>query len=194
MFSDAPELILHDPLAEFLGAGDGLLRYRFEDAVKLAGHACPTVAGAFLLVHGALQRLYAEGETPQRGGLRVSLHGAVDEGANGPLSQVITLLTGAAADNGFHGLAGRFVRHGLLDFTPDDGALRCTFTRVDNGRQVCLRYDASAIALDAEAARLMPQVVRGVADADATLRFRAAWRDRVTKILADGGRQTVQEI
>jgi len=49
-FARIPTLTLRDPLAELLGAADGgLIEYCFADAVKLAGHSCPTVAGAWLI-------------------------------------------------------------------------------------------------------------------------------------------------
>lgn len=192
LFPDSPELVFYDPLGELLGAGDGRYRYRFDDAVKLAGHACPTVAGAFLLVLGAVERLYGS-ETPQRGGLRVTVYAAADQGATGPLSQVLTLLTGAAADNGFQGLAGQHVRRGLLRFAPDGkpGPLRCTFERVDDGRHVNLAYDPSAIPPAAGMGEDMQAILAGRADAATTQRFRAAWRERVERLLADRGRHTL---
>ena len=49
-FDSAPVVRVRDPLAAFLGAArDGVLEYRYADAVKLAGHSCPTVASAFLM-------------------------------------------------------------------------------------------------------------------------------------------------
>src|SRR5690554_2792313 len=115
MFPSSPTLRFFDPLGELLGAGDGHYTYRFDDAIRLAGHACPTVAGAFLLVKCAMEHLYPE-QTPLRGGVRITVDGTVDAGVNGPMSQIFTLLTGAAAENGFHGLAGHYVRRGLLRF------------------------------------------------------------------------------
>ena len=48
-----------DPLAELLGAAEGgRFEYHYRDAVKLAGHSCPTVAGAWLMTRTALARLY----------------------------------------------------------------------------------------------------------------------------------------
>ena len=50
-FEQAPTIMVRDPLAEFLGAAEhGLMTYRYVDAVRLAGHSCPTVAGAYLMV------------------------------------------------------------------------------------------------------------------------------------------------
>lgn len=44
-FDAVPPLRLRDPLAAFLGAAEeGVLEYRYIDAVRLAGHSCPTVA------------------------------------------------------------------------------------------------------------------------------------------------------
>lgn len=193
LFPAAPALRLHDPLAELLGAGDDIFEYTFDDAVKLAGHACPTVAGAFLLAHRALAELYGTA-LPERGGLRVTVHGAPDQGVNGPVSQVLTLLTGAAADTGFHGLAGRHVRKGLLDFDPaaPAGPIRASFTRIDTGASVTLAYDPAAIPPAPAMAADLPAVLGGQADAATLARFRAAWRDRVERLLADGGRSTVR--
>jgi len=43
-----PKIKLYDPLAEFLGAiDDGIVEYIYFDAIKLAGHSCPTVASAY---------------------------------------------------------------------------------------------------------------------------------------------------
>ncbi len=44
-FDEVPRISLYDPLAEFLGATEGgILEYGYFDAVRLAGHSCPTVA------------------------------------------------------------------------------------------------------------------------------------------------------
>ena len=49
-FAAVPTIVMRDRLAEFLGSADGgLIEYGYADAVKLAGHSCPTVAGSYLL-------------------------------------------------------------------------------------------------------------------------------------------------
>ncbi|MGD2064463.1 MAG: hypothetical protein PVF51_12890, partial [Nitrospirota bacterium] len=185
---------LYDPLGEVLGAGDGIYTYRFDDAVKLAGHACPTVAGAFLMARRALELLYGD-ELPQRGELRVTLHGPADAGGNGPISQVLTLLTGAAPENGFHGLGGRHVRKGLMAFAGEGAAFAAgvTFERIATGKRVTLCYDPSAIPPAPTMGADLQAVLSGVADDAVRQRFRNAWRHRVERILADGGAQTVSE-
>lgn len=68
-FDRAPTLTVQDPLAAFLGAAEnGILTYRYADAVRLCGHSCPTVAGAYLMVIKGLKALYGE-ELPERGGI-----------------------------------------------------------------------------------------------------------------------------
>jgi len=194
MFPDSPVLRLHDPLGEMLGAGDGVYTYRFDDAVKLAGHACPTVAGAFLMARRAVELLYPDA-LPQRGDLRVTLPGPPDQGVNGPISQVLTLVTGAAAENGFHGLGGQHVRQGLMTFTSDAaGANGVTFERVSTGARVTLRYDPSPIPAATTMGDDLRGVLSGSADDAMRRRFRAAWRDRVERILADGGARTVRQM
>lgn len=195
LFPQSAALEFFDPLAELLGAGDGVFRYTFDDVVKTAGHACPTVAGAFVMVQQAVARLYPD-ERPLRGGLRIRFAGAPDQGANGPFTQVLTLLTGAAAENGFGGLGGQYVRKGLLRFEPaaEPGPATASFERTDGGDRVTLRYDPSPIPADPAMGDAMKQVLTGGADAETAGRFRKAWSSRVGAILEDGGRSTIQAL
>ena len=189
VFPTTPNITLFDPLAEFLGAGDGVFLYTFDDVVKLSGHACPTVAGAFLMTIQALQALYGD-ETPVRGGVRISVSGSVDQGVNGPISQVFTLLTGATAENGFHGLGGRFGRDHLMEFNPevDEGFV---FQRIDNNKAVKVTYDSSPIPHDPEMQGFMQLTMQGQGGDEAKSKFQEMWRGRVIKILEDAGNSTV---
>ncbi|MBM2832534.1 MAG: hypothetical protein HW414_1586 [Dehalococcoidia bacterium] len=103
-YSQVEPIRLKDPLASFLGAiaPDGVMFYRFEDAVKLAGHSCPAVATAYKMTAKALARLYPN-ETPVRGEINVVVPGGPGDGALGPMSQVIALITGAAAGERLQG-------------------------------------------------------------------------------------------
>ena len=70
-FDKVPRLRVQDPLARVLGcAKDGVLEYSFSDAVRLAGHSCPTVAAAYWLTYLAFEHLYPD-SLPQRGGIKV---------------------------------------------------------------------------------------------------------------------------
>ncbi|MBF0160201.1 MAG: hypothetical protein HQL58_11835 [Magnetococcales bacterium] len=194
MFPKQPSITLYDPLAELLGAGDGHFSYCFDDVVKLSGHACPTVASAFLLTMRALELLFID-ETPQRGAVRIRVCGSVSDQVNGPISQVFTLLTGAAADNGFHGLAGQFSRHNLLRFDTTqrpDGPF--TFERMATGQSVQLRVSLAAFPPSPVIGTLLPRILAGEATSEQRLTFGHAWRQRVMDILNDGGRQTIQQV
>lgn len=193
-FPETPSLTTCDPLAEFLGAGDGCFTYTFADVVKLSGHACPTVAGAFLLVVRAAAILWPEGN-PERGGWRITIHGGEEEGVNGPIGQVFTLLTGAAAANGFRGLGPRFGRKGLLAFAPTATGFRggFTFQRLATGQAVTLTY-APEVIPPAPGMDDLPRLLAGDPDPVARERFRTAWRNRVLAILADAGRSTIGPI
>ena len=107
-FDSVPAIELHDPLAELLGATEkGLVAYRYVDAVKLAGHSCPVVAGAWLLTKHSLATLYPTG-IPQRGNILVETRDEYTSGTTGVTANVIGLVTGAAGHGGVHGLVGRF--------------------------------------------------------------------------------------
>lgn len=188
-FPTTPSITLFDPLAELLGAGSGEFHYTFDDVVKLSGHACPTVAGAFLMAVHAVQALYGD-EMPRRGEIRVGIPGPQDQGVNGPISQVFTLLTGAAADNGFHGLGGQYVRSGLMAFETETST-GFSFQRTDTGEKVTVDYDPSSIPPAPEMIPLLQRVLQGGADQAAREQFQTLWRDRVLNILHDAGAQTI---
>ena len=82
---EAPPILMHEPLAEFLGAfqgSDSTLSYTLADTVKLAGHCCPTVTGAYLSTREALSGLYGD-EIPVRGEISVTALGRPGEGVYG---------------------------------------------------------------------------------------------------------------
>src|ERR1035437_10247700 len=107
-FSEVMPIIVHDRLAAFLGAADGgVIEYRYVDAVKLAGHSCPTVAGVYLLICRSLIELYPD-ELPERGEIQVDFRADQEEGAVGVRAAVAGLVPGAAglgaqaSDSGHH--------------------------------------------------------------------------------------------
>jgi len=190
-FERAPRLQLRDPLAEFLGAArEGLIEYTYADAVKLAGHSCPTVAGAHLLAAKALALLYPDA-IPERGAIRVEMRDPQDAGVTGVIAGVLGLITGAAGEGGFKGIGGRFVRRGLLAFgVPMQGLAR--FTHVDTGASVELDYRPERVVGDPA----MKQALARACGADATAgereRFAMLWQDRVRSILTGAGGELVE--
>jgi len=183
-FDRAPTVTVRDELAQLLGAAeDGLITYRYVDAVRLAGHSCPTVAGAWLLTRRALQLLYPE-QLPQRGGVRVEFSAPAGQGVIGVIASIATLLTGAAGVGGFKGIGGRHSRRDLLrDGVGFDGEAR--FTRLDNGSAVELGMDMGKVPLDARALPLLQRILAGAANAAETAEFGRLWQQRVRAILID---------
>ncbi len=183
-YDTAPRITLRDPLADFLGAADdGLMEYRYLDAVHLAGHSCPTVAGAWLMACAALRALYPE-QTPIRGGVTVRMPAAQDEGVTGVMAQVFTLLTGAAAENGFHGIGGHFVRQGLLTYA-DGASDAIVFGRRDNASSVAVRLDLRTVPPDTRLRQLLTEAMDPSASSEQRKAFADVWQERVRKLLID---------
>ena len=183
-FNDVTPIIMRDPLAEVLGAVDkGLIEYTYTDVVKLAGHACPTVAGAYLMLEKGLNALYGD-DTPIRGEIKVFVKGTLGEGVIGVISNVASMITGATTIGGFHGLAGHFDRRDLLFFVADMTS-DMILERVDTGTRVELSYDPSFVVADERMGELLVRIASGSADADDRELFGTLWQDRVRRILIE---------
>ncbi len=99
-YDEVPCIRLYDPLSDFLGATEGgIVEFGYLDAVKLAGHSCPTVAGAYLMTVRALAALYPD-EVPVRGAIEVLVRDGVEDGVAGVIATVAGLITGAAGPGG----------------------------------------------------------------------------------------------
>lgn len=184
-FADAPRVLVRDPLAELLGAADGgLIEYSYADAVRVAGHSCPTVAGAYLMARAALRALYP-GVPAERGAIVVTMSQGEGEGTTGVISQVFTLLTGAAADNGFHGIGGRFVRHGLLAFDGGDPGCVASFRRSDTGAAVHVSMDLTDVPPAPQMRSLMGRALAVDASVAERSAFASAWQERVRRLLLE---------
>ncbi|HTN67777.1 MAG TPA: hypothetical protein VL051_16525 [Burkholderiaceae bacterium] len=183
-FDQAPSITVRDELAQLLGAAEGgLMTYHYVDAVRLAGHSCPTVAGAYLLTRRALQLLYAQ-QIPQRGGIRVQFSAPVEQGVIGVLASVAGLITGAAGQGGFKGIGGRHCRKDLLHYGANfDGEVR--FERQDTGAAVQLGMDMGKVPFDPRTLPLLQKALGGSASADEVAEFGRLWQERVRKILLE---------
>ncbi len=183
-FARVPRLRVHDPLAEALGSAEGgILEYGYEDAVRLAGHSCPTVASAYWLTLRALQLLYPEG-LPQRGGVRVELREDPRDGTAGVTATVVQMLTGAAGEWGFKGLAGRHRRAGLQTVSPDL-PLAMRFVRLDNRKAVDAGTDLSLLPADPRLEALAQRCMLGRATRDEWAQLAELWQLRVQRLLLE---------
>ena len=183
-YNSVHTVTLRDPLAELLGAStDGLLEYGYLDVVKLAGHSCPTVAGAYLMTLKALKFLYG-GDTPIRGNIRVAFRDDQSSGVTGVLANVVSQITGASGDGGFKGLAGKFKRNGLLSFNAGiEGMIR--FERIDQARAVEADYHPEQVPPDKNMSMLLQGLLAQHASTEDQAAFAALWQDRVRRILID---------
>ena len=186
-FGQGPTICLRDPLAAFLGAAEGgLMTYSYQDAVKLAGHSCPTVAGSFVAVIRGLKALYSN-DMPERGNIEVLMTKGREEGTTGVVASIATLLTGATTEVGFAGMgvAKRFSRRNLLSFNNESDA---TFIlkRKDNQSAVKLTLNLDEVAPWSDEIReLLPRAFNNQLKADEITHFQSLWQERVKRILVD---------
>ncbi len=181
-FDKVEQIIMKDPLAEFLGAcKDGIIEYKYVDIVKLAGHSCPTVAGAYLMTKAALDKLY-NNQIPIRGEIKVELKGALDEGVEGVIGNCISFITGAANEGGFKGIGGNFARNNKLFFNSNIEA-DVRFTRLDNQKSVLVTYDPSTVPPNPKQKELMQKIMRKEVKPEDFREFQKLWQERVEKIL-----------
>ena len=181
-YTKVPNITLYDPLSEFLGAfEEGIVEISYLECVKLAGHSCPTVAGAYLMAQLGLQALYTD-SLPKRGDIKVEMRDAETSGVTGVVANVIGFITGANGVGGFKGIQGHFSRNNLLDFDTQTQA-EVTLTRVDTQESVRLSYDPSSVPADPMMQPLMAKSLQKRASKDETQKFAMLWQQRVESIL-----------
>lgn len=187
-FDDAEEIKLKDPLSYVLGAMDEgeEMVFRYADAVKMAGHSCAAVSGAYRATAIALKELYGE-ETPVRGNIRVTIKGKPTDLAYGPMSQVISLITGAATETGFHGLGGgMFGRYNLLNFDTENFEFNTfIFERTDTGQKVKIVYNPQALPENPRMGEVAGPTISGAATPEEREEFFSLWQGKVRKILLE---------
>lgn len=182
-FFDTTETItLYDPLSKILGAfEDGMISFSYHDVVKSAGHSCPTMAGAYLMVREGLKALYPHA-IPERGAIKVFFKERQTEGTTGVIANAFSLITGATDTWGFKGLGGAYVRKNLMDFGADI-PLHVRMMRVDTQAFVDIAYDPNQIATEPSLQPLMQKLFTGVINEEEKAIFSGMWQARVAKIL-----------
>lgn len=186
-YDEVEPIRLRDPLAVFLGAMDEgeAFEFRYADAIKLAGHSCPAVSGAYKLTQKALKALY-KNELPVRGEIKVTVLGAPTDGANGPMAQVIGFITGAATETGFGGLSGKFERANKLIFDAKNeefGAF--IFEREDTGKRVKVKYHPERLPQPEDMGEYFMKCIQGNAAAKDKETFIDMWQGKVKKVLLE---------
>ena len=181
-YTQVPPIKLYDPLSDFLGAFEkGEVEISYLDCVKLAGHSCPTVAGAYLMAQEGLKALYAE-DRPVRGNIKLEMKEDENEGVTGVTCNIISFILGASGVNGFKGIQGNFSRNNLVSYhAPILTEVR--FTRLDTKQSVNLSYDPSSIKADEKMMPLMGKNLKGLATQEEQKMFHTLWQARVEEIL-----------
>ena len=191
-FNEVRPILFKEPLAEILGAvkeEGAIFEYTFVDVVRMAGHACPTVAGAYLLCQKALGALYPD-EIPVRGQISITVYGEPDEGVYGVMAQIFSFLTSAAPATGFRGLGHKFKRKDLLKFSPgenDSQAMCFEFKRLDGGKAVLAKFYPRQIPFSEDKAKrlgeLLEKVIWEAAREEEKREFQELWMGRVKDML-----------
>jgi len=190
-FNNVEPIKVKDPLAVVLGAMDKteVFTFTYADAIKFAGHSCPVVAGAYKSTQLALKKLYGD-EYPVRGNIKVTVKGDVDQKVNGPISQIVTMITGAAPESGFKGLgpAGKYGRYNLMTFDGEqitNKKVTCviTFRRIDTAQTVEVTYLAAKAPMNEHTKKLMPLIISGKASDKERGDFGDLMQERVKTIL-----------
>jgi len=160
-YDSIEKITLYDPLAEFLGSFEkGIIEYSFAEIVKMAGHGCATVAGAYIMTVEGLKKLYPE-NLPERGNIKVEFPMPQTEGTQGVVGTVVSNITGATSDFGFKGLGGKFDRTNLMFFSAKiDSNVR--FTRLDTGKTVDVYYNPSTVMSPENGLQQMSETVKTI--------------------------------
>ena len=186
-FDKVEQIKLNDPLSYVLGSqteGEPFV-FTYKDAVKLAGHSCPAVSGAYKLTIKALKALYGK-ETPIRGEISVLIKGDPTHLAYGPQAHVISMITGASGITGFKGLGGRFSRFNKLLFDSKDFQFSTfIFQRDDTKKTVKVVYNPSVLPHPEALNELSQKAIQGAATKEESKEFRSLWQEKVKKILLE---------
>ncbi|MCB4742793.1 MAG: hypothetical protein LGB07_04560 [Sulfurovum sp.] len=181
-FNKVPTILLQDPLSDFLGVfKEGKVEISYLECAKLAGHSCPTVAGAYLMTLKGLEKLYSN-SLPQRGMIHVSMCNKEDEGVTGVICNIISFIVGASGIGGFKGIQGNFSRNNLVSYNIKmEGEVK--LTRLDTNKSVVLSYNSSIIPSDPKMKQLMGKNLQGLASSEEKIVFGKLWQQHVEKIL-----------
>lgn len=147
-----PVIRIHEPLSQHLGGPPETIDFELSllDCARLSGHLCPTITGAFLMTKAAVEALFPDTKACVRGLLEVELASQADEGVTGPISHVMSYITGAWDHSGFKGLQGGLhSRKYLMRFGSGVCAKgQARFTRVDTRASVVVSYHPERALLE----------------------------------------------
>ncbi|WP_144926566.1 hypothetical protein [Halorubrum salsamenti] len=196
---DVDPIEIRDPVAEALGVLEPGAPFviTYADAVKEAGHSCPTASGAYRIAQLGLDALYPD-DYPVRSEIEVQAAGPRDDAAYGVMSRIISYVTGATEDDGFGGLAGGYGgRRDLLRFDafdPDTPDPTFRFRRTDTDETIEVTYHVGEVPDGGPAIGNLQRILDGSASDKQRAAFADAWHRRVQVVLSDGSPFTVKTV
>lgn len=162
---------IHEPFAEFLMADPEEYRFAVSllDVVRFAGHACPSMIGAFLISQRVVKELFPQTNICLRGHVSIEIPSSVTRGATGPISNVFSMIFGAWEKSGFGGLQGQFIRRDLIKYeVPDIPAGSYRFTNLMTNKRIDISYHPSRASMPTEGEQLP---------------FQKIWHHKINEIL-----------
>jgi len=188
-FDQIEHIILQDGLSATLGSTEnGIIDISYLEVVKMAGHSCAVVSGAYLMTLIGLKELYNE-ETPKRGEIKVELREQLGNGNTGVFGQVYSNITGATTNTGFGGLGGNFNRRNLMFYGKEmQGNVR--FTRLDTGKSVEVSYNPGIVVTPGD---IMQSAFGPEATEESRKLFPKRWQEMV-KTIFDNADEVVKTI
>ena len=177
-YNEVEHIVLTDDLSKFLGTNsDGIIDISYLEIVKMSGHSCATVAGAYLMAKEGLKALF-EGEIPKRGEIKIELKGTLEDNT-GVVAMVLMNITGATDNMGFTGIMGKYNRRGLLSYGANiDSNVR--FTRLDTNKSVEVVYTPFNVVTPGE---IMQSAIGPNATAENKKAFPERWQNMVKTVL-----------
>ena len=182
-YDEVEHIILKDDLSAFLGASDeGIIDISYLDIVKMAGHSCATICGAYLMALKGLKSLY-ESEIPKRGEIKVELQGTLNDNT-GVVAMVLSNITGATNNNGFMGVNGKFNRRNLLHYGAKIKS-NIRLTRLDTNKSVEVDYNPGRVVSPGE---IMMSAIGPDATEDSKKTFPQRWQTMVKTVFDNADR------
>lgn len=193
--TEVEPIMMIDPYFSIFGQSQVPVPYYYEEAVKVAGHSCGAITGAWTITRKALEVLYPDGEIPVRGQIAVEAPGAEDEWFVGVFGDVITFITGASPHTGFIGAEfGKtddlFVRRNKMVYAEEPtGQLppfrEWIFTRLDTGTKVGVKFNLVIILPIPTPGRVAmgKKMAAGEATPEEAADYYEYWNDRAIFVL-----------
>jgi formylmethanofuran dehydrogenase subunit E len=181
-FENLPTIKLKEPLIDFFGTPmSEVVEFNFQDVIKVAGHACPTVLGAYLQTYYSLRTLYGD-DLPIRGEIEISFRESEDSGTTGVVGNVIGLITGSAGIGGFKGLGGKFSRNNKTQYSADQKH-KLIFKRTDNNKSVAVDYNPESIAFSKNISPYLEKSLLNTATPEEKKEMNHLWNERLQNII-----------